>query len=254
MMAAVGTHFDDTVGELGEAVEVCRRAKHRAGYFAALYWRTTKAVRARADAGRFDDRDRMERFANTFAERYLVAFRAWQNDGRMTESWKLAFETASKHRPIVLQHLVLGMSAHINLDLGIVAADMARDAPGGLTSLRFDFDLINDVLAEELDASQACVDRVSPFIGLADRVGLRSDEALGGFALRVARQGAWQSAEQLSKCTADERDAAIARRDQAVAKFASGLVHPGGLLGVAMAVVRVGERHSVPKVIDALST
>jgi hypothetical protein len=146
------------------------------------------------------------------------------------------------------------MSAHINLDLGIVAADMARDAPGGLTSLRFDFDLINDVLAEELDASQACVDRVSPFIGLADRVGLRSDEALGGFALRVARQGAWHSAEQLSKCTADERDAAIARRDQAVAKFASGLVHPGGLLGVAMAVVRVGERHSVPKVIDALST
>jgi Family of unknown function (DUF5995) len=250
----MGTHFDDTVGELGEAVEVCRRAKHRAGYFAALYWRTTKAVRARAESGRFEDRDRMERFANSFAQRYLAAFRAWQSDAPMSESWKLAFDTAAKHRPIVLQHLVLGMSAHINLDLGIVVADMARDAPGGLTSLRFDFDLINDVLSEELDASQACVDRVSPFIGLADRLGLGSDEALGGFALRVARRGAWQSAEELSKCTVTERDAAIVRRDQAVAKFSSGLVHPGGLLGVAMAVVRVGERHSVPKVIDALST
>ncbi len=250
----MGTHFDDTVGEMAEAVEACRRAKHRAGYFAALYWRTTKAVRVRADAGRFEDRDRMERFAGAFAQRYLAAFRAWQSDGQMTASWKLAFETASARRPIVLQHLVLGMSAHINLDLGIVVADLARDVPGGLASMRFDFDLINDVLSEELDASQACVDRVSPFISLADRVGLRSDEAIGGFALRIARQGAWKSAEELSKCPVDERDAAIARRDQAVAKFSSGLVHPGGLLGVAMAVVRVGERHSVPHVIDALST
>ncbi len=254
MMSLVGTHFDDTVGELSEAVEVCKRAKHRAGYFAALYWRTTKAVRARADAGQFQDRDRMESFAGIFAARYLAAYRAWQSDGQMTASWKLAFDTASKCSPIVLQHLVLGMSAHINLDLGIVVADLARDAPGGLASLRSDFDSINDVLSGEINASQACVDRVSPFIRLADGVGLRSDEALCGFALRIARQGAWQSAEQLSKCTVDERDSAIARRDQAVAKFGSRLMHPGGVLGAAMAVVRTGELHSVPHVIDALST
>jgi hypothetical protein len=254
MMASVGTHFDDTLAELGEAVATCRRAKHRAGYFAALYWRTTKAVRARAEAGRFEDPDRMERFAGTFAQRYLAAYRAWQSDAPMTASWKLAFDTASLRRPIVLQHLVLGMSAHINLDLGVVAAELGRAAPGGLASLRADFESINGVLSEELDASQACVDRVSPFIRLADAAGLRSDEAVSGFALRIARQGAWQSAEQLSKCSVDELGAAIARRDQAVAKFGSSLVHPGGLLGLAVAVVRVGELRSVPHVIDALST
>lgn len=249
----MGINFDDTVGELGEAIEACRRAKHRAGYFAALYWRTTKAVRARAEAGRFDDPDRMERFAVTFAARYLTAYRAWSADRPMTTSWQLAFDTAARRRPIVLQHLVLGMNAHINLDLGVVAAEMARDAAGGLASLRSDFDLINSVLSEELDASQACVNRVSPFIRLADGLGLRSDEALCGFALRIARQGAWRSAEQLSTCAADDWDAAIARRDQAVAKFGRGLVHPGGVLGVATAVVRVGELRSVPHVIDALS-
>ena len=209
-------------------VEACRRAKDRAGYFAALYWRTTKAVQARAEAGLFADAERMEHFAATFAARYLAAYRAWKSDRPVTASWNLAFDMASKRRPIVLQHLVLGMSAHINLDLGIVVAGMARDAPGGLASLRSDFDLINDVLSEQVDASQACVDRVSPFMRIADGLGLRSDEALCGFALRIARQGAWSSAEQLSKCAVDELDSAIARRDQAVAAFGSGLAHPGG--------------------------
>ena len=254
MIRFVGTSFDETIGELGEAIEACRRAKHRAGYFAALYWRTTKAVRARAEAGQFEDRDRMERFASTFAERYLTAYRAWQTDKPMTASWKLAFDTASLRRPIVLQHLVFGMSAHINLDLGIVAAELSRGEPGGLASLRSDFDHINSVLSDELDGSQACVDRVSPFIRLADGVGLRSDEAIGRFTLRIARQGAWDSAEQLSKCAAADWDSAVARRDHAVAAFAAGLRHPGGLLGLAMAVVRIGEFHSVPHVIDALSS
>lgn len=253
MMGTVGTNFNDTVDELGEAIEKCRRSKQRAGYFAALYWRTTKAIRARADAGRFEDRDRMERFASTFAERYLVAYRAWESNRPMTASWNLAFETASIRRPIVLQHLVLGMSAHINLDLGVVSAQLARDAPGGLASMRSDFDLINSVLSEELDGSQACVNRVSPFVGLADRFGLRSDEAVCRFTLRFARQGAWRSAEELSKCTADQWDAAIARRDHAVAAFGSGLVHPGGVLGLSMTLVRIGEFRSVPHVIDALS-
>ncbi|MEP7112820.1 MAG: DUF5995 family protein [Ilumatobacteraceae bacterium] len=246
-------NFDDTIGELGEAIETCRRTKQRAGYFAALYWRTTKAVRARADAGRFENRERMERFASTFAERYLAAYRAWQTNRPMTASWKLAFDTASIRRPVVLQHLVLGMSAHINLDLGVVAAGMGRDMPGGLASMRSDFDLINGVLSDELEGSQANVDRVSPFIGLADHFGLRSDEALCRFTLRIARQGAWRSAEELSNCPADQWDTAIARRDHAVAAFGSSLVHPGGALGLAIAVVRVGELRSVPHVIDVLS-
>jgi Family of unknown function (DUF5995) len=250
----VGTNFDDTVSELAEAIETCRRTRQRAGYFAALYWRTTKAVRARADAGRFEDRNRMELFASTFAERYLVAYRAWQTSRPMTASWKLAFDTASMRRPLVLQHLVLGMSAHINLDLGVVAATLGRDTPAGLASMRSDFDLINGVLSEELEGSQANVDRVSPLIGLADHFGLRSDEALCRFTLRIARQGAWRSAEELFNLPADQWDEAIARRDHAVAAFGSGLVHPGGALGFAMAVVRVGEFRSVPHVIDALST
>jgi hypothetical protein len=254
MMCPVGTHFDDTVGELAEVVEACRRAKDRAGYFAALYWRTTKAVRARAEAGLFADAERMEHFANTFAARYLTAYRAWKSDAPVSASWNLAFDTASKRRPIVLQHLVLGMNAHINLDLGVVVAGLARDAPGGLVSLRADFDLINDVLSEQVNASQACVDRVSPFMRVADGLGLRSDEALCGFVLRIARQGAWSSAEQLSKCAVGELDSAIDRRDQAVAAFGSGLAHPGGALGAAIIVVRAGEVRSVPHVIDALST
>ena len=64
-------------------------------------------------------------------------------------SWRVAFDAAARRRPIVLQHLLLGMNAHINLDLGVTAATFA--GPEGLATVRRDFDAINRVLADLVD-------------------------------------------------------------------------------------------------------
>jgi hypothetical protein len=69
----------------------------------------------------------MERLDVVFANRYLVAFEQSQNNQAPTRSWQLTFETSRRWWPIVLQHLLLGMNAHINLDLGIVAARTSPD-------------------------------------------------------------------------------------------------------------------------------
>ena len=47
--------------------------------------------------------------------------------------------------PVILQHLLLGINAHINLDLGIAAVETS---PGNqLAPLKNDFDMINKLLA-----------------------------------------------------------------------------------------------------------
>ena len=69
--------------------------------------------------------ERMERLSITFVDRYLAALDGYRAGRTVTKSWELALDTAEARRPIVLQHLLLAINAHVNLDLGIAAAETA---------------------------------------------------------------------------------------------------------------------------------
>src|SRR6266508_6246532 len=112
---AAGT-YETTVGALEGIVARSSRAGERAGYFAAMYLAVTRTVRHRAVAGHFEDGPQMERFVTSFAARYLDAFEAWRSGEAVSDAWRVAFDATSSRRPIILQHLLLGMNAHINLD------------------------------------------------------------------------------------------------------------------------------------------
>jgi len=183
------TTYDETIGGLTAIVDRSGAAADRIGYFAAMYLAVTHTVRARADAGGFQDAARMERFATRFAGRYLDAHDAWRAGAPCPLSWRVAFEAAGRWRPVILQHLLLGMNAHINLDLGVTASTLA-DA-GSLEHVRADFDAINDVLATLVDGCQQALDSVSPWMGLVDRIGRSGDETMVRFSLVVARRQAW---------------------------------------------------------------
>ena len=119
--------IDEVIAQLDEVIDRARREGSRVGYFPALYRKVTVAVKEGIAAGRFEDGQRMERLDVVFANRYLEAMAAWRAGEPPTRSWQLSFEAAGRWWPIVLQHLLLGMNAHINLDLGVAAA---RTAPG----------------------------------------------------------------------------------------------------------------------------
>ena len=58
-----------------------------------------------------------------FAKRFIDAYDLWKSGQKPTESWRLAFEVSKNPSHLVLQHLFLGINAHINLDLGIAASE-----------------------------------------------------------------------------------------------------------------------------------
>ena len=103
------------------------------------------------------------------------------------------------------------MNAHINLDLGVTAAEHAVD--GVLDAVRADFDAVNDVLASLVDECQGALGDVSPWLGLADRVGGGGDETIIRFSLVAARRQAWAVATRLAPLGADDRAAAVAAVD-----------------------------------------
>src|SRR5687767_5074729 len=139
--------IDEVIARLNRIIDDAVRGGRRIGYFAGLYERVTSNVRRALVAGNvFQDNARMERLDVVFAGRFLAAWDAREAGREPTASWRVAFDLLDDPGPLVFQHLMLGMNAHINLDLGVAAATVAP-TPAELASLKPDFMKINEILA-----------------------------------------------------------------------------------------------------------
>ncbi len=222
----------------------------RCGYFTVLYRKVTAKVKEGIEAGFFDDGERMERLDALFAERYFDAVSARRSSATPTASWQLTFDAGGRWRPLVLQHLLVGINAHINLDLGVAAA---RCSPGPqLPRLRGDFDRINAILASMIDAVQADLQRISPWMAVLDRIGARTSTELVRFSIVTARAGAWRFATDLDATPAPDRDALIEARDQRVARVGRMVLRPGPWMSAGLLLVRVRERDDVAANLERL--
>lgn len=243
--------LDEVIDRLTEIIDWSRQTGSRMGYFAALYRKVTLKVADGIRHGNFDDGARMERFDVVFANRYLEAVRARMTPGTPTSSWRLAFASSDEFWPIVLQHLLLGMNAHINLDLGVAAAETMRE--DRLESLRGDFNRINAILASLIDDVQHELGEVWFVLRtLNARLG-SVDDALINFSMERARDEAWRSAVRLSRLPRSAWSQAIAGQDATTLRIGEMVRSPGAFLEFVTKIVRVGEVSSVRRVIDILS-
>ena len=242
---------DDVIRLLTAVVDEARLARHRRGFFVAVYRVMTLAVQRGIAAGTFDDGERMARFVVSFANRYLGALATYRAGGVPTRAWKSAFDCAERRDRLILQHVVMGINAHINLDLGVSAAEVAGEA---IDAMKPDFERVNGVIGGLLDPVQAAIGRFSPLLGLVWRVADRPDDEVLNFSFRVAREEAWRHAVLLSRQPPEDRPALIESFDRTAALLARLVNDPGGLFGRGLlAAVRLTERQDVPAVIDALS-
>jgi hypothetical protein len=241
----------EVIDRLTEITSWARRTDSRLGFFAALYRTVTIEVQRGISEGRFDNPERMERLDVLFARRYLDAFDSYQAGRPVPRSWRVAFEAATRWRPIILQHLLLGMNAHINLDLGIAAATVApREA---LPSLQHDFDQINAILTGLIAAVEAEIGAVSPWIHLFSTVGGDADNALAGFNMTVARRVAWDVATHHAPLEPEAQQPHLERVDLAAALLARAILQPPLLTSAGLLLIRARETSTSARVIDILA-
>src|SRR4051812_18744301 len=154
--------IDEVIAALDRIIATAATDRSRIGFFASLYRQVTLRVRQGIAGGLFEDGPRMERLDTLFANRYLDALAAWQADDLTSKSWRLAFDASRRTDLLILQHLLLGINAHINLDLGIAAATVC---PGdALPALRPDFERIMQILSALTDQVKGVLDQFSPMI------------------------------------------------------------------------------------------
>lgn len=239
------------IEQLDQVIDRARRESSRLGYFACMYRSVTVKVKEGIETGRFEDGPRMERLDVIFANLYLEALEAYRRGARTPRSWTVAFQKANSWRPLILQHLLLGMNAHINFDLGLAAA---RTAPGAaLPSLKRDFIEINTLLGEMLEVVQDKIAQVSPWMGILDRAGGRHDEIVGNFGLRRARDVSWHAAQRFATLSQARASEELDQLDRVVAMMAIPIYSPGIKLSSALLLARAREPNSVAEVMDALS-
>ncbi len=223
---------DDIPGVLSRLDEIIDWAiEHHSpiGYFAAVYRSVTQTIhdeimKGPSPAGAFVDPERMRRFDVVFANRFIAAFDDWQAGRTPTEAWRLAFETAEAERLAttkrsrwgrlpVLVHLLLGVNAHMNLDLGCAASEIA---PGeAFPELRGDFQAINHVLAGMVPRERMAEERVAPFERLADRWHWLSGHIIDA-DIEARRESSWRYGESIARLVAEARHHAIGTRDGTV--------------------------------------
>ncbi len=244
------TGIDQVLAALAQIIDDARAKASRIGYFAALYRRVTQTVKDDIAAGKFQNGALVEQLDVTFASRYLDALAQFTAGGRPTRSWVLAFGLARDPLVLILQQLLVGMNAHINLYLGIAAA-----AVGGaqLAAIQPDFDRINGILASLVGAVEQEIAEVSPAIGRLEEIGLRTGTTIINFSMQKARDLAWQRAQWLAGMPADQVPGAIDGLDAEVAVFGELVAHPPVEIDLALAPIRFQESNDVRRVIDVLA-
>ncbi len=123
------TTIKEVITALDQIIADSVDENNRAGYFASLYKKVTMAVAQKITEGYFDNNERMERLDVVFANFYLDAYDSYRQGKTCAASWQLAFDEKRNWPPMILQHLLAGMNAHISLDLGVATALASQGQP-----------------------------------------------------------------------------------------------------------------------------
>jgi hypothetical protein len=243
--------IDEVIAQLEAVIDYCKKNNSRAGYFAMLYYCVTCRVKKGILNNEFENGPRMERLDVFFAGRYLQAWHEWRTGGKPTQSWATAFKAVTDVPGIVLQHLLLGINAHINLDLGIATVETM--AGQQLDGIEKDFNAINTLLASMIGATKACLSKINPLMYLLKLQKGNLDDLLVQFSIDEARKGAWAFAVLLSEKTGTAYAECIAARDSKIAELANNLAYPdSGLLRFTVKIIRLFESSNIEKNICSL--
>ena len=242
--------IDEVLKELDAIIENSIKENNRLGIFAYIYRRTTAQIKQAIIDKRFEDNDRMQMMDVAFANLYINSYKNFCLNNSISKSWAVAFKSKNEKLTIV-QHIILGMNAHINLDLSIAASSIAMGDK--IKSLKNDFMLVNQILKDLINEMQDRLSRVSRLMFLLDWIGENEDEQIINFSIVKARQQAWDSAFSLAYLNDDETKVKVDTIDDFISELGLFIKNPPGkLTKLILKIISKFEESDVKKIIEKL--
>jgi hypothetical protein len=195
------TDYQTTLTQMTMLVEQWETVHDRRAIFLGCYRLMTRNMLDAIEAGRFHDGDWVSRLLERFAGYYFAALQCFEQDRPNTPPvWKLAFDAAGDEDVATLQHLLLGVNAHINFDLVFSLYDLLQAEWAELTQEQreqrhADHTRVNHIIGETTDMVQDhIIERFSPWANLLDKLLGPVDEWLTSQLLTSWREEVWDNA------------------------------------------------------------
>ncbi len=176
-------------------------AHDRRAIFLGCYRLMTRNMLDAIEAGRFHDGEWVSHLLDRFTDYYFTALDLYdQNSPDTSPVWNLVFTATRDVDVTTLQHLLLGVNAHINFDLVFALHDLLAPKWADLTDERHqqrhvDHELVNRIIGETVDAVQdQVIDRHSPWFEFVDKVMEPVDEWLTSRLISHWREEVWNNA------------------------------------------------------------
>ncbi|MBB4806534.1 hypothetical protein HNP38_001830 [Chryseobacterium defluvii] len=244
--------IEEVLKKLDEMIIWSKENKSPVGYFACTYRIMTAQVLKGIQQKKFEDNPRMTTLDIAFAKRYLEAWDSYSKGKKCTHSWHLAFEAARNKDLLILQHIFLGMNAHINLDLGVSAASIMPYRK--INPLKKDFENINSVIASINQKVQDSLNKICYPVDLIDKISNGKDNSVLDFAISRARETSWATAVIASNTPNFLRGSVINIVDYAAAKIATQILSPKILTPALAKELKKCESSDVVRNIEILSS
>ena len=243
------TTIDEVIQLLDEIIETSKKEQSAIGLFTMLYREVTARIKEGIADGSFQDGERMEKLDVIFANRYLRAYYQYKAKEKASSCWDFSFQQAESFWPIVVQHLLLGINAHVNLDLGIASAEVSTVE--NINDLESDFNQINIILSNLVEHVEKCLIKIWPTLTIILKLSGKIDNFFIDFSMKTARDGAWKFANEFVAIPESEREACIALRDKRITEIARLVSNPGYFVSAVFKLIRLFEKGDVAqKIID----
>lgn len=246
------TTIEEVILHLDEIIKWAKLNKSPIGYFASTYRSMTIAVLDGIKKKKFEDNNRMISLDLAFANRYFEAWENYQNNKKCSNAWFIAFEAAKNKDLLIMQHILLGINAHINLDLGVSAASITPYRK--INPLKNDFNTINNVIASINQKVQDALNKICYPIELIDQLSNGKDNVILDFAISKARQTSWASAYVLSNANLFIKPSLINMIDNAAALIGKNIIISAKTPPSILKKLKACESGDVVKNIEILSS
>lgn len=169
------------------------------GVFTTAYLYITRSINNAIQARSFKDNAWSETYLIRFANLYRISLLNYETGGNtfVPKSWRVAFDLAKNKEGLIIQHLMLGINAHINHDLAIALYDVKIDPDRD--QKYSDHTHVNHILEKATDELKRTVAaKYAPILDRLDRAFGTVDDEITEFSIPKAREHAWSFAIALT--------------------------------------------------------
>jgi hypothetical protein len=235
---------EDVLKMLARCLETARAENTAEGYFPLLYSWETKDIATAADQCVFDAPDEARRMIVVFSNRYFEARRQFRAGEPTPKAWGLTFRTGRSSSALVVQHLLLAINAHINVDLPAAAAEVGMSWT--------DYSRVDAILAKGVARIQNALNRTTFVLRLVDLFAGDFDEMFTSWSLQAARRHAFELARRLRAAPEADKPRLIAEADETAYALGERLLNPPLRDRLLIAAISLTERNESPREILSL--